>query len=135
VADRAKVLILGAGLVSKPIIEYFLEDGRYDLTVASLDVAHAEALVNRHPRGLARQVDVCDETQVEPLIGGADLVISLVPYAFHVQVAKLAIRNRVPMVTTSYVSPQMRALDDEAREAGVLILNEIGLDPGINHLS
>jgi saccharopine dehydrogenase (NADP+, L-glutamate forming)/spermidine synthase len=130
-----RVLILGAGLVSRPIVRHFLEDDGYRLTVASLDVEDAQALLNDHPRGTAREVDVADPAQLEPLIADSDLVVSLVPYAFHVQVAKCAIRHRAHMVTASYVFPEMRALDAQARAAGVAILNEVGLDPGIDHMS
>ena len=69
------------------------------------------------------------------MIGEADLVVSLLPYTLHVKVAKLAIARLVPLITTSYVSAEMRALDGAAREAGVLLLNEIGLDPGLDHMS
>jgi len=61
--------------------------------------------------------------------------VSLAPAQLHVGVAKLAIKHGVPMVTASYVSPEMEALSDAAEKAGVLILNEVGLDPGIDHLS
>lgn len=130
-----RVLILGAGLVARPIARYFLADDGFRLTVASLSRADAETLVNDHPRGRTRQVDVSDPAQCEALIRESDVVISLVPYAFHVQVARCAIRHRVNMITASYVLPEMRALDDEARAAGVTILNELGLDPGLDHMS
>lgn len=63
-----------------------------------------------------------------------DLVISLIPYTFHAAVIKAAIKGKTNVVTTSYVSPAMRELDAAAREAGIIVLNEIGLDPGIDHL-
>lgn len=61
-------------------------------------------------------------------------MISLVPYVYHVAVIKLAIKNKVNVVTTSYVSPAIRELDNAAREAGIVVLNEVGLDPGVDHL-
>lgn len=134
-APRRQVLILGAGLVARPIVRYFLGLDRCRLTVASLSREDAQALVEKHPRGTARQVDVTDASQCEPLIRESDLVVSLVPYAFHVQVARVALRHRVNMLTTSYAVPEMRALDGEARAAGVTILNEVGLDPGLDHMS
>lgn len=129
------VLILGAGLVSRPIVRYFLDAHDCRLIVASLDLSHAETLLDDHPSGEARQIDVSDPAQLEPLIREADLVISLVPYAFHVQVSRCAIRHGVNVITASYVAPEMRALDAEARAAGVTILNEVGLDPGLDHMS
>lgn len=130
-----KVLILGAGLVARPIVRYFLRLGDVDVTVASLYLEDAEALVDNHSRGTAIAVDVGDTDSVEPLIEGSDLVVSLVPYALHVAVAGFAIRHQVDMITASYVSPEMRALDTEARNAGVTILNETGLDPGLDHMA
>jgi saccharopine dehydrogenase-like NADP-dependent oxidoreductase len=129
------VLILGAGLVAGPVVRYFLERGDVELTVATLFVEDAEALIDGHPRGTARAADVRDPGCLEPLIRGSELVISLVPFALHPIVAGLAVRCGVDVVTTSYVAPEMQALDAEAREAGVMLLNEIGLDPGIDHLA
>lgn len=130
-----RLLILGAGLVSRPIIRYFLEREGYAVTVATLMVEHAEALIDGHPRGTAVAVDADDDDALQSLIAGADLVVSLLPFAYHPTVARCAIRNRISMVTTSYVSAEMESLDAEARAAGVMLLNEIGLDPGIDHIS
>jgi saccharopine dehydrogenase-like NADP-dependent oxidoreductase len=98
-------------------------------------VERAERLVQSHPRGEARQLDLDDAETLESYIREADIVVSLAPYNYHVRVATLAIQHAVHVVTTSYVSPEMRALDEPARAAGVLVLNEIGLDPGIDHMS
>ncbi len=130
-----RVLLLGAGLVSGPIARYLLELPWCRLTVATLEERDARALVGDHPHARTAPLDVNHGDRLAGLIGDSDLVISLVPFAFHVLVARAAIRHRVPMITTSYVSPEMQALDAEAREAGVLILNESGLDPGIDHMS
>ena len=130
-----RVRVLGAGRVSRPIVRYFLDQGGYQVAAASLFIADARALVEDHPDGTALAVDVTDSALLDPLIRDSDLVVSLVPYDYHVAVARLAIRHRVSMVTASYVSPQMRELDDAARDAGVTILNEVGLDPGIDHMS
>lgn len=62
------------------------------------------------------------------------MVVSLIPYTFHAMVIKSGIRNKVNVVTTSYVSPAMMELDQEAKDAGITVMNEIGLDPGIDHL-
>jgi saccharopine dehydrogenase (NADP+, L-glutamate forming)/spermidine synthase len=129
------VLILGAGLVARPIVRHVLDRTACRLIVASLEHDHARSLVGDHPRGTAREVDVADVDALDPLIAEADVVVSLVPYGFHPKVARIALRHRVPLVTTSYVSDAMRALDAEARDAGVLLLNECGLDPGLDHMS
>ena len=67
-------------------------------------------------------------------VASHDLVISLIPYTFHAAVIKAAIKGKTNVVTTSYVSPAMRELDAEAKAAGIIVMNEIGLDPGIDHL-
>ena len=130
-----KVLVLGAGLVSSPIVRYFLDRPDCSLTVATMFRKDAESLIDGHPRGRAVALDVSDGEALASAISVADLVVSLVPFHLHATVAKVAIEHRVHLVTTSYVSPEMRALDDAAKEAGVMLLNECGLDPGLDHMS
>ncbi|MCD6462040.1 MAG: saccharopine dehydrogenase NADP-binding domain-containing protein [Thermoplasmata archaeon] len=129
-----KVLVLGAGMVSRPLVRYLLDNG-FHVTVASRTVSKAEALVEGHPNGEAIPLNVKDEEKLEQLISEADLSVSLLPYVYHPKVARYCIKHRKHMVTTSYVSDEMKSLDGQAREAGVLLLNEIGLDPGIDHMS
>ncbi len=130
-----KVLVLGAGLVAKPLVKYLLDQPDFHVKVASRTVSKAEKLVGDHPRGEAQPLNVDDTTTLRNLISDADVVISMVPYIHHVTVAGLCIEYKKHMVTTSYVSEAMKKLDQKAKEAGVLILNEIGLDPGIDHMS
>jgi saccharopine dehydrogenase (NADP+, L-glutamate forming) len=130
-----KVLVLGAGLVAKPLVRYLLDQPDFHVTVASRTVSKAEKLVGDHPRGKALPLNVNDTASLKKLIGEADLSISMVPYAHHVTVANLCIELKKQMVTTSYVSVAMNALDRKAKDAGILILNEMGLDPGIDHMS
>jgi saccharopine dehydrogenase (NADP+, L-glutamate forming) len=77
---------------------------------------------------------VTDEKALDAEVAKHDLVISLIPYTFHAAVIKSAIRTKKHVVTTSYVSPAMLELDAEAKAAGITVMNEIGLDPGIDHL-
>ena len=131
------VLVLGAGMVSKPLVRYLL-DQDFEVTVASRTKSKADILIEDHPLGVTESLDVekPDQTsKLEYLVSSADLVVSLLPYVHHVMVAKLCIEHQKDMVTTSYVSDAMKALDDQAKEAGILILNESGLDPGIDHMS
>ncbi|MFO7651680.1 MAG: saccharopine dehydrogenase C-terminal domain-containing protein [bacterium] len=130
-----KVLILGAGLVSRPMVNYLLGVKEFEVTVASRTVSKARDLVGTHPQGRAEALNVEDDAALEAAVKNADLVVSLLPYTFHVKVANLCIKYKLPLVTTSYVSDAMRALDKPARDAGVPFLNEIGLDPGIDHMS
>ena len=129
-----RVLVLGAGLVAKPLVRYLL-DRDHEVVCASRTVAKAEKLVDGHPHGRALPLNVDEEAKLVQLIGECDLAVSLVPPAYHALVARLCIAAGKPMVTTSYVSPEMEALDGPAREKGLTILNEIGVDPGIDHMS
>ena len=130
-----KVLVLGAGLVTRPHVRYLLDVPDFEVTVASRTVSKAQALITGHPRGRAVALDVSDEGALEKLIGQTDLAVSMLPYAFHPVVAALCVKHKKHMVTTSYVKEAMQDLDDQAREAGVILLNEIGVDPGIDHMS
>ncbi|MDD5628807.1 MAG: saccharopine dehydrogenase C-terminal domain-containing protein [Elusimicrobia bacterium] len=129
-----KVLVLGAGLVSKPLVQYLLKKG-FAVTVATRTVSKAEALLDGHPNGRAKAWTVEDKPGLQALVREADLAVSLLPAAYHVLVAEECVAQKKSMVTTSYVSPAMRALDAKAEAAGVLILNELGVDPGIDHMS
>ncbi|MDH3627925.1 MAG: saccharopine dehydrogenase NADP-binding domain-containing protein [Acidobacteriota bacterium] len=130
-----KILILGAGLVSRPIVRYFLDLGDTRVTVGSLYERDAKALIDGHPLGTGLAVDVTRDEEVVPLVADCDLVVSLVPFDFHPRVARFAIDHHVHLVTASYLSEGMQALDNAAREAGVIVLNEVGLDPGLDHMS
>jgi saccharopine dehydrogenase (NADP+, L-glutamate forming) len=131
----AKILVLGAGLVTRPHVRYLLDVPDLKVVVASRTVSKAEALVNGHPRGKAVALNVDDDNKLEELIRQSDLSVSMLPYAYHPKVAALCVKHRKHMVTTSYVKETMRALDGPAREAGVILMNEIGVDPGIDHMS
>ena len=129
-----KVLILGAGMVVRPIVTYLLNNG-FHVTVATRTKSKADNMIGGHENGTALAWTVDDKETLEKLIQEHDLTVSLLPYAYHVMVAKLCIRHQKNMVTTSYVKPEMKALDEEAKAAGIIILNELGLDPGIDHMS
>ncbi len=129
-----RILVLGAGLVAGPLVRYLLDRPGFLVTVADVEADRAEALVAGAARGKAIQLDLGDRETLSAEIGRADLVVSMVPYAFHPLVAELAIDNGKDMLTASYVSPAMRELDGRARQKGVLVLNELGLDPGIDHM-
>jgi saccharopine dehydrogenase-like NADP-dependent oxidoreductase len=130
-----KVLVLGAGLVTRPHVRYLLDVPDFQVTVASRTVSKAETLINGHPQGVAIALDVSNEAELEALIRQTDLAVSMLPYAYHPTVAALCVKHRKHMVTTSYVKDQMRALDIPAKQAGIILLNEIGVDPGIDHMS
>ncbi len=130
-----KILVLGAGLVSKPLVDYLFKEPEFQVTVASRTVSKAEKLIGNNPHGKALPLNVDDNTALAKLIAETDLAISLVPYAYHPVIAKYCIENKKQMITTSYVSDAMKELDAQAKAVNILILNEIGLDPGIDHMS
>ncbi|KAL2429034.1 Saccharopine dehydrogenase [NADP(+), L-glutamate-forming] [Exophiala dermatitidis] len=131
--NTKKALLLGAGFVTKPTVQ-ILADAGVEVTVAcrTLESAKklAEGLKNTRPISL----DVTNAEALDAEMERADLAISLIPYTFHATVIKSAIRKKKNVVTTSYVSPAMLELEEQAKEAGITVLNEIGLDPGIDHL-
>lgn len=129
------VLVLGAGMVSRPLVRYLLGLPNVKVTMASRTVEKAEAIIDQHPDGTPVTLDVQNEEKLESLVKDADVVVSLLPYVYHVKVAKLCINYEKHLVTTSYVSDEMNALDKQAKEAHILLLNECGLDPGIDHMS
>ena len=130
-----KILVLGAGMVSRPMIEYLLNQPDFHVIMASRTVSKVEQMIHGHPQGEAFALDVNDDKKVEEFVSKADIIVSLLPYTYHVKVAEMCIKYKKHMVTTSYVSDAMKSLDKKAKNAGILILNESGLDPGIDHMS
>ncbi len=129
-----KILILGSGLVAKPIIQYLLAKN-HQVTVASNTPDRSDMMIAGNINGVSLFWDADDENALSRMIAEHDLTVSLLPYVFHVMVARHCVAHKKNMVTTSYVKPEMRALDVAAREAGIILLNEMGLDPGIDHMS
>jgi saccharopine dehydrogenase-like NADP-dependent oxidoreductase len=129
-----KVLILGAGMVAKPMVEYLLDNG-FQLTIASPMRERANEMIRGNPLGSSLYWSMDDPETLESLVDEHDITVSLLPYKFHSDVAKVCLKKHKSLVTTSYVQPEMKAMEEAATKAGVLILNEIGLDPGIDHMS
>ncbi len=129
-----KVCILGAGMVSMPIIRFLLEK-KYELIIASNDLSRVEKEVRNYTNAHLITFDINDEAHLVELVKTNDIIVSLLPYVFHTAVAKKCIAYKKNMLTASYISPEMQDLDKEAKENGILILNELGLDPGIDHMS
>ena len=129
-----RALVLGAGLVVRPLLDELFSRGDTEVTVAALNVDRARELVEGQAQGRARELDVADASGLRSAIEASDLVVSLLPADQHPRVAEACLDHRVPLVTSSYISDAMRELDGRARELGVLLLNETGLDPGIDHM-
>ncbi|KAG8935354.1 hypothetical protein FRC02_008290 [Tulasnella sp. 418] len=131
---RKKILLLGSGYVARPAAEYIVRNPNNELTIACRTLKSAQDLASSLPRTTPISLDVNDASALEAQVGAHDLVVSLIPYTYHAQVIRAAIAKKTHVVTTSYVSPSMRELDEEAKKAGIVVFNEIGLDPGIDHL-
>ncbi|KAG6356835.1 hypothetical protein INS49_014709 [Diaporthe citri] len=132
-ASQHKVLMLGAGFVTKPTLDILSESG-VQVTVACRTLLTAQQLSAGVKSARPTALDVNDAQALDAAVAQHDLVISLIPYTFHAKVIQSAIRQKKHVVTTSYVSPAMLELDAAAKEAGITVMNEIGLDPGIDHL-
>ncbi len=130
-----QVLILGAGAVARPAVGYLLEKEGLEVVVASRTPGKAEALVAGHPGGRAVALDAEDASMLERTISAADIIVSLLPWTLHPVIAELCLACGKHMVTTSYVKEEMQAMDREARDKGLIFLNEVGVDPGLDHMS
>lgn len=130
-----KVLILGAGHVTKPIVEYLTEKCGYNVTMGARTVSKAEKIIAGRPKAVAIAWASHEEDKLDKLIAEHDLVINMIPKAHHVMVAKLCLKYQKSMVSTSYEIPPIKELDAEAKERGILILNELGEDPGMDHFA
>ncbi len=131
------VLILGAGRVARPLVRYLLSRPNYRVVVASLAPSEGvRRVLEAHPsRARLLEVDATDTAALLPLLVEADVVVGLVPAALNARIARLCVREGRPFVTTSYTAQEIRELDEAARRRGVLLLNEVGLDPGLDHMS
>ncbi|TAE89846.1 MAG: saccharopine dehydrogenase [Bacteroidetes bacterium] len=133
-----KILVIGAGLSSSYLIKYLIEqaaENQWTVTIADNNMELAQAKAHESPFALAMQLNANDQFELEQTIAGHDLVISLLPPTMHVGIAKICIKYKKHLITASYVSSDMHHLHVEALKANVLLLNECGLDPGIDHLS
>lgn len=129
-----KVLILGAGLVARPMVQYLMDRG-YSIVIASPMKGRADEMIAGNPLGSSVDWSMDDPETLDLLVAGNDITVSLLPYKYHADVARICLAHRRHLVTTSYVQKEMLGLDEAARNAGVIFLNEVGLDPGIDHMS
>lgn len=132
------ILVLGAGLSSSSLIRYLLENSathEWEVRVVDQDLELVKSKIDGHVNGTALAFNALDAEERRPEIQQADLVISMLPARFHPEVARDCIDLKTNLITPSYISPEMKALHDDAKEAGIVIMNEIGVDPGIDHMS
>ena len=132
------ILIIGAGRSASSLIQYLLNKSEVEnlhLIIADLSLALAQSKTNNHPNATPIALDISVATQRHSAIQRADIVISMLPAHLHIQVAKDCIIYKKHLVTASYVSDAMQELDAAAKENNLIFMNEIGLDPGIDHMS
>lgn len=132
------ILICGAGRSASDLISYMLyhaEENDWQVTVGDISVETAQLKIGGHPRGKAVYFDCYDEQIMRRHIAGTDIVISLLPPGMHAAAAKIALECNAHVVTASYASDEMREMDAEARRRGLTFLNELGADPGIDHMN
>lgn len=133
-----KILIIGAGRSASSLIKYLLEKSNQEnlhVTIGDLSLELAQRKTNNHPNATPIALDINNIEQRQTEIQKADLVISMLPAHMHIDVAKDCVTYKKNMVTASYISDAMQALDEEVKANGLVFMNEIGLDPGIDHMS
>lgn len=133
-----RIILLGSGLSATNLINYLLnhaEEYDWHLAIGDLNAELARKKVHAHPRASVFHFDISEDSLLNSAITGADVVISFLPATFHLKVAAACLEAGVHMVTASYVSKEMKLMDEKVRSAGLVFMNEMGLDPGIDHMS
>lgn len=132
------ILIIGAGRSATSLIRYLLDKSAAEnlfLTIGDINIENAQKLTSGHPNGQGILLDVFDHQQRKKAVENSDIVISMLPARFHIEVARDCISYGKHLVTASYISDDMQQLDQEAKKKGLVFMNEIGLDPGVDHMS
>lgn len=132
------ILIIGAGRSATSLIRYLLDKSESEdlfITIGDLSIQNARKFTQGHPNARAILLDVFNENQRKEAVQQSDLVISMLPARFHIEVARDCIQFKRHLVTASYVSDEMQSLDASAKAKGLVFMNEIGVDPGIDHMS
>jgi len=132
------ILIIGAGRSATSLIRYLLDKSEEEnlfITIGDISVQSAKKLIQNHPNAKGILLDVFNDAQRKEAVKNSDLVISMLPARYHIEVAKDCLALGKNMVTASYVSKEMQALNPKAEAKGLIFMNEIGLDPGVDHMS
>lgn len=132
------ILIIGAGRSASSLIQYLLdqsEEEQLHLVIADLSLDLAQKKTSNHPNATAIALDIFNEIQRKTAIQQSDIVISMLPAHLHIEIAKDCVLFKKNLVTASYISEAMLALDAEVKKHGLIFMNEMGLDPGIDHMS
>ena len=132
------IFVIGAGRSASSLIAYLLEHStkeNWKVTVGDISLDLAKQKIKNHPNATAIEFDINNETQRQSEISKSNIVVSMLPASMHIEVAKDCIKYKKHLTTASYVSKEMAELHTVAKDSGVILLNEIGLDPGIDHAS
>ncbi|QLC66503.1 saccharopine dehydrogenase NADP-binding domain-containing protein [Flavobacterium sp. LPB0248] len=132
------ILIFGAGRSASSLIRYLLSksnEEKLHLTVADLSLHLAKAKTQNHPNATPLALDIFNADERKKAIANASIVISMLPAHLHIEIAKDCLEFKKHLVTASYISDAMQALNEEAIKNNLIFMNEIGLDPGIDHMS
>jgi saccharopine dehydrogenase-like NADP-dependent oxidoreductase len=132
------IVILGAGMSSSSLLRYLLEKStefNWKIRVIDQNISAVERKLNNHPNATAVHINALNPEERRPEMEKADIVISMLPARYHTEIAKDCIALKTNLITPSYISAEMKTLDAAAKEAGIIIMNEIGVDPGIDHMS
>jgi saccharopine dehydrogenase-like NADP-dependent oxidoreductase len=132
------ILIIGAGRSATCLIRYLLDKSSSEslfITIGDISLDAAQKFTKNHPNAKGILLDVFNKEQREEAVKSCDIVISMLPARFHMEVAKDCITFSKNLVTASYISDEMQSLDEEAKAKGLVFMNEIGVDPGIDHMS
>ncbi|SDW49461.1 Saccharopine dehydrogenase, NADP-dependent [Lutibacter oricola] len=132
------ILIIGAGKSSASLIAYLLNKSNsenFTITIGDVNLDAANTIINNHSNANTVLLDIFNDEQREKAINNASVVISMLPARFHLIVAKTCLKLKKHLVTASYVSNEMKLLNKEVISNNLVFMNEIGLDPGIDHMS
>jgi saccharopine dehydrogenase-like NADP-dependent oxidoreductase len=129
-----KVAILGSGMMAKPAADYLMDVCKYEIILVDQEVSKAEKVIGGRSSGKAVSLMIKDSYDLDPIVGEADIVVSMLPRPLHIHAARSCLRRGKSMLTTSYETPEIKELADKARQKGILFLNEIGEDPGLDHM-
>jgi len=135
---KKKILVLGAGMSASSLIKYLLDRSselNWEVIVTARSTEKAQSKLEGNPNGTPKAFDINNIETLPELVADSDAVISLLPAKYHPVVAQECLKQGKHLFTTSYVSPEMKAMDAEAKAKGLLFLNECGVDPGIDHMS
>ena len=133
-----KILVIGSGRSSSSLIKYLLDNSdieKWTVTVVDFNLKLAESKIGNHPNGFSYQLDANDDVKRKEYIKSSDVVISMLPAHMHYKVLKDSVDCGVHVITPSYITNEIKSLNKNALKNNVLVLNELGLDPGIDHMS